>query len=70
MIRPYLKDLINEHKPTVELDNTNINNNANNRNNNTNNSSNSNNSNNEENDRSEWKIQLVMQNSFISDKKF
>ena len=27
-------------------------------------------SNNEENDRAEWKIQLVMQNNFISDKDF
>ena len=27
-------------------------------------------SNNEENDRAEWKIQLVMQNNFISDKNF
>ena len=26
-------------------------------------------SNNEKNDRAEWKIQLVMQNNFISDKK-
>ena len=64
VIRPYLRDLINEHKPTVELNNTNSNNNTNNSNNNTNNS------NNEENDRAEWKIQLVMQNNFISDKNF
>ena len=34
MIRPYLRDLINEHKPTVELNNTNSNNNTNNSNNN------------------------------------
>ena len=54
MIRPYLRDLINEHKPTVELNNTNSNNNTNNSNNNTNNSNNNtNNSNNEENDRAE-----------------
>ena len=64
VIRPYLRDLINEHKPTVELNNTNSNNNTNNSNNNTNNS------NNEENDRAEWKIQLVMQNNFISIKDF
>ena len=44
MIKPYLRDLINNHKPTMEL------------NNNT--------------DRAEWKIQLVMQNNFISDKDF
>ena len=64
MIRPYLRDLINEHKPTVELNNTNSNNNTNNSNNNTNDS------NNEENEKAEWKIQLVMQNDFISDKDF
>ena len=57
MIRPYLSDLMNEHKPTAEL-------------NNTNNSNNSNNSNNNNTDRAEWKIQLVMQNNFISDKNF
>ena len=34
MIRPYLRDLINEHKPTVELNNNNNNNNSNNNNNN------------------------------------
>ena len=45
MIKPYLRDLINNHKPTME-------------------------SNDEENDRAEWKIQLVMQNSFISEKDF
>ena len=39
-----------------------------NNNNNTNNSNN--NTYNEENDRAEWKIQLVMQNNFISDKNF
>ena len=38
VIIPYLTDLINEHKPTVELNNTN--NNTNNSNNNTNNSNN------------------------------
>ena len=43
--------MINEHKPTAELNNTN-------------------NSNNEKNDRAESKIQLVMQNNFISDKIF
>ena len=65
MIRTYLRDLINERKSTVELNNTNnCNNDTNNSNNNTNNS------NNEESDRAEWKIQLVMQNNFISDKDF
>ena len=57
VIRPYLRDLINEHKPKAELNNTND----------TNNSKNSNNNNT---DRAEWKIQLVMQNNFISDKNF
>ena len=69
VIRPHLRDLINEHKPTVELNNNNINNNTNNSKNNTNNSNNSNNSNKAENDRVEWKIQLVMQNNSISGKK-
>ena len=55
MIRPYITDLINEHEPTAELNST---------------TNNTNNSNNEKNDREEWKIQLVMQNNFISDKKF
>ena len=45
MIKPYLRDLIINHKSTTE-------------------------SNNEENDRAEWKIHLVMQNNFISDKDF
>ena len=45
VIRPYLRGLINNNKPTME-------------------------SNNEENDGAEWKIQLVMQNNFISDKNF
>ena len=61
MIRPYLRDLINKHKPTAELNNTNNTNDSN-----TNNSNNSNNNNNT--DRAEWKIQLVMQNSFFLDK--
>ena len=51
LIRPYLRDLINDHKPTEELNNNNNNNNNNN-------------------DRAEWKIQLTMQNSCISAKRF
>ena len=47
MIKPYLRDLINNHKPTIESNNE---------------------ENNEENDSAEWKIQLVIQNNFISDK--
>ena len=50
MIRPYLRDLINEHKPIDEL----------------NDESNDDN----DTDRSEWKIQLTMQNSCISTKCF
>ena len=52
MIRPYLRDLINNHKPTTELNNNNNNNN--------------NDKNNNNNNRVEWKIQPVMQNNFIS----
>ena len=37
MIRPYLGDLINEHKPIVELNNNNNNNDNDNNNNNNNN---------------------------------
>ena len=33
VIRPYLRDLINEHRPSVELNNNNNNNNNNNSNN-------------------------------------
>ena len=55
MIRPYLKDLINEHIPTMELNNNNNNNNSNNNN---------------DTDRAEWKIQLTMLNSCISTKSF
>ena len=45
------------------------NNNNNNNNNNSNNNNNNNNNNNDA-DRAEWKIQLTMQNSFISTRKF
>ena len=49
MIRPYLRDLINEHKPIDEpIDE----------------------SNDDNGDRTEWKIQLTMQNSCISTKSF
>ena len=60
MIRPYLRNLINNHKTSMESNsnsnNSNSNSNINNNNNNT--------------DRGEWKIQLVVQNNFISDKNF
>ena len=49
MIRPYLGDLIDSHKPTTELTNGASNNDS---------------------ERGEWKIQLVMQNNFISTKHF
>ena len=56
--------MINEHKPTVKL-----NNNSNNDNNNNNNNINNNNSNSNSNC-AEWKTQLTMQNSCISTKSF
>ena len=59
VIRPYLRDLIDEHKPTVELNNNNNNKNKNN-----------NNNNNNYNNRSEWEIQLIMHNNCISTKSF
>ena len=46
MIRPYLRDLINYHKPTAKLNNDNGA------------------------ERGKWKVQLVMQNNYISVKKF
>ena len=56
MIRPYLRDLINDHKPLEELNNADNNNNDDDNNNN--------------NNRAEWKIQLTMQNNCISTKNF
>ena len=55
MIRPYLRDLIDKHKPITESNTTNNNINSNN-----------NNSNN----RTERKIQLMIKNNFISVKDF
>ena len=63
VIRPYLRNLIDEHKPIMELNNNS--NNTHNHNNNSNNS-NSNNINN----RAEWKIQLLIKSNFISVKDF
>ena len=55
MIRPYLRDLINDHKPTTE----------------SNNEENEKNEENDiDADCAEWKSQLVMQNSCISTKIF
>ena len=70
VIRPYLRGLIDEHKPAAELNkNKNNNNNNNDSNNNSNNNNNNNDDdNNSNNDRAEWKIQLTMQNScFLSE---
>ena len=53
--------MIDEHKPTVELNNNNNNNNNKNKNNNNNNNYNN---------RSEWEIQLIMHNNCISTKSF
>ena len=54
MIRPYLRDLINKHKPIEELNNNN--NNSNNNNNDT--------------DHGEWKLQLSMVINCISTRSF
>ena len=56
VIRPYLRNSINDHKPIMELDN---NNNDNNNNNNNNNNTNTNIN------RAEWKTQLIMKNNFV-----
>ena len=51
LIRPYLRDLIDEHKPIMELNNNNNDNDSNSDNNSNNN--NNNNNNNDNNDRAE-----------------
>ena len=61
VIKPYLRNLINDCKPIMELNNNNNNNNDNNNNNSTT-TTNSN--------RTEWKIQSVIKNNFISVKDF
>ena len=71
MIRPYLRDLINEHIPTMELNNNNnSNNNSNDDSENSNNNNNNNNNKNNDTDRAEWKIQQTMENSCISTRSF
>ena len=60
VIRPYLRNLINDRKPIMELNN----------NNNTDNNNNNNNTNATNSNRAEWKIQLVIKNDFISVKDF
>ena len=62
VIRPYLRNLINDHKPIMELDNNNNNNNTNTTNNINTTTTNI--------DRAEWKIQLTIKNRFISVKDF
>ena len=70
MIRPYLRNLINERRPTVELnDNTNTNTTTTTTNNNNNNNDNNNNIINN-NNIAEWNIHLTKQNSCISTKSF
>ena len=76
MIRPYSRNLINDHKPTVKLNNNNNNNNnnssndSNSSNNNSNSNNNNNNNNSNNNNRAEWKIQLKVRVSCISTKNF
>ena len=62
VIKPYLRDLIDKHKPITESATANNNNNDNNNSNNNNNIYNNN--------RAEWKIQLTIKNNFISVKDF
>ena len=50
--------MIDEHKPIMELNNSNNSNNCNN------------NSNGNSNNRAEWKIQLIIKNNFVSVKDF
>ena len=67
MIRPDLRDLINDHKPTTESNNEE--NEENEEENEENEEENEENEENDsDNDRADWKIQLVMQNSCISTK--
>ena len=68
MIRPYLSDLINKHKPKERVNNNTDTDNTDNNNNNNNNNDNDNNNNNTE--RGEWKIMLSMYISCISAKSF
>ena len=69
MIRPFLRDLINKHKPIEELNNND--NDTDNNNNNYNNNNNNDNDNNDNNtDRGEWIIQLSIIIRCISTKNF
>ena len=64
MIRPYLRDLINKHKPIKRLNNNNTDTN------NTDNNDNNDNNNNNNTERGEWKIMLRMHINCISTKSF
>ena len=68
MIRPHLRNLRNNYKPIMELNNNN--NNSINNNNINNNDNNNNNNANTNSNRAEWKIQLIMENNFVSVKDF
>ena len=70
MIRPDLRDLINRHKPTERLNNSNNNISINNNSNNNNDTDNNNNNNNNDTDCGEWKIMLRMYIKCISTKSF
>ena len=61
MIRPYLRDLINDHKTMTE---------SNNEENEEHEENEENEENDSDSDRAEWKSRLVMQNSCISTKNF
>ena len=65
MIRPYLRDLINKHKPIERLNN---NTDTNNTDNNTDNNNINNDNNNNNTERGEWKIMLRMYINVISTK--
>ena len=68
MIRPYFRNLINDHKPIMESNNTKTNNNTNN--NKKNNTNNDTNTTTTHSNRVEWKIQLIIKNNFSSVKDF
>ena len=68
MIRPFLRDLINKHKPIEELNNND--NDTDNNNNNYNNNNNDNDNNDNNTDRGEWIIQLSIIIRCISTKNF
>ena len=66
MIGPFLRDLINKHKPIERLNNNTDTNNTDNNSTTTNNNDNNNNNT----ERGEWEIMLRMYINFISTKSF